>query len=132
MGTDTGSDPALEHLRIATLDEIPPNGTLRFEVEASGYRIEAILCRAGETVIAWENSCPHEPDVKLDRGLGALVTNGRIVCHKHGAQFDCDDGFCTRGPCRGEFLAPIGVAVEDGTVYLADDRFDACRPLGLY
>lgn len=116
-----GDDPS----RIASVDAIPESGTLRFEARSGRRGVEGILQRTDEGVLAWRNSCPHEPEVQLDQGLGALVDGGQLVCHKHGARFDCDDGYCTRGPCRGQSLDPIGVDVRHGDVYLTDERFDA-------
>ncbi|EJN61467.1 Rieske (2Fe-2S) protein [Halogranum rubrum] len=110
---------------LAAVDDIPERGTLRFEARTGRYGVEGILQRTDEGVLAWENACPHEPDVKLDKGFGALVNGGQLVCHKHGARFNCDDGFCTRGPCRGSVLDAIGVEVRDDEVYLDDERFEA-------
>nr|WP_244531519.1 Rieske 2Fe-2S domain-containing protein [Halogranum amylolyticum] len=119
--TDPKSDPHY----LAAVEDIPTNGTLRFEVYDGQYGVEGILQRTDGDVLAWENSCPHEPEVRLDKGFGALVNDGQLVCHKHGARFDCDDGFCTRGPCRGSMLDAIEVEVRDETVFLADERFEA-------
>lgn len=110
---------------LAAVDDIPERGTLRFEARTGRYGVEGILQRNDGEVLAWENSCPHEPDVRLDKGFGALVNGGQLVCHKHGARFNCDDGFCTRGPCRGSMLDTIEVEVRDETVFLADERFEA-------
>lgn len=118
--SDAESDPRY----IAPADEIPANGTLRFEALDGRYGVEGILQRDDGTVLAWENSCPHKPEVRLDKGFGALVNDGQIVCHKHGARFNCDDGFCTRGPCRGSVLDAIEVEVRDGAVFLTDERFE--------
>lgn len=123
----TGSDGEAGY--IAPADEVPSHGTLRFEAVAGRRRVDGILQRLDDGVVAWENSCPHKPEVKLDRGLGALVDGEQLVCHEHGARFDCDDGYCTRGPCRGRSLSPIGVAVRDGAVYLTDERFEGGRRL---
>ena len=118
--SDVESDPRY----IAPAGEIPANGTLRFEALDGRYGVEGILQRNDGTVLAWENSCPHKPEVRLDKGFGALVNDGQIVCHKHGARFNCDDGFCTRGPCRGSVLDAIEVEVRDGAVFLTDERFE--------
>ncbi|WP_435067781.1 Rieske (2Fe-2S) protein [Haloplanus sp. C73] len=114
---------------VAPVDDVPSGGTLRFEARAGRRRIDGILQRTDEGVLAWENSCPHEPEVQLDRGLGALIDGDQLVCHKHGARFNCDDGYCTRGPCRGRSLKPIDVAVRDGDVILTDDRFESGQRL---
>ena len=126
-GSETADDET--RCRLAPADDVPSGGTLRFEARAGRRRIDGILQHTDEGVVAWENSCPHKPEVQLDRGLGALVDGDQLVCHKHGARFDCDDGYCTRGPCRGRSLSPIGVTVRDGDVFLTDDRFEAGQRL---
>ncbi|MFD1633589.1 Rieske (2Fe-2S) protein [Haloplanus ruber] len=113
--------------RIAPVEDLPDGGTARFEATAGRRQIEGILKRDGTAVVGYRNSCPHEPEVKLDRGLGALVDGDQLVCHKHGARFDCADGYCTRGPPRGRSLDTIEVTVRDGTVFLTDERFDGGR-----
>ncbi|WP_408957094.1 Rieske (2Fe-2S) protein [Natrinema sp. 74] len=114
---------------IAPLADVPTDGTLRCEARSGDRGTELILRREGEAVSAWRNSCPHEPEVRLDPGPGAIVRDDRLVCHEHGARFECGDGVCTAGPCRGDALESIAVAVRDGAVYLTDDRFDSCRRL---
>ncbi|WP_254762209.1 Rieske (2Fe-2S) protein [Natrinema marinum] len=115
--------------RIAPLADVPTKGTLRCEARSGNRGTELILRREGETVSAWRNSCPHKPAVRLDPGSGAIVRDDQLVCHEHGARFECGDGVCTAGPCRGDALESIAVAVRDGAVYLTDDRFDSCRRL---
>lgn len=122
---DRTAGPESDPRYLAPVEEIPTNGTLRIEVYDGQYGVEGILQRNDGDVLAWENSCPHEPEVRLDKGFGALVNDGQLVCHKHGARFDCDDGLCTRGPCRGSVLDAIEVKVRDETVFLADERFEA-------
>jgi nitrite reductase/ring-hydroxylating ferredoxin subunit len=123
---ETEADPRY----VAPAEDVPSRGTLRFEAVAGRRRVDAILQRLDDGgIVAWENSCPHKPEVKLDRGLGALIDGEQLVCHEHGARFDRDDGYCTRGPCRGRSLSPIDVAARDGDVYLTDDRFEAGRRL---
>jgi nitrite reductase/ring-hydroxylating ferredoxin subunit len=114
---------------VAPADAVPERGTLRFEAIAGRRRVDGILQRVEDGIVAWENSCPHKPEVQLDRGLGALVDGDQLVCHEHGARFNCDDGYCTRGPCRGRSLSPIDVTVRDGGVVLTDDRFEAGQRL---
>ncbi|MFC5970161.1 Rieske (2Fe-2S) protein [Halomarina salina] len=128
--TGTGSDTATDPLHLAPLADVPERTTLRFEALAGRRGVEGIAQRQGDAVIAWENSCPHEPDVRLDKGMGAFVASGQLVCDNHGARFNCDDGFCTHGPCRGQSLRPIDVEVRGDEVFLTDDRFESCRRPG--
>lgn len=115
---------------VAPLVEVPAESTLRCEALQGRRGTEIILRRETESdVAAWRNSCPHKPKVPIDPGDGAIVDGDQLVCHEHGARFECDDGYCTYGPCRGEALEEIEVEVRDGDVYLSDDRFEACRRL---
>ncbi|PSP56759.1 (2Fe-2S)-binding protein [Halobacteriales archaeon QS_1_67_19] len=118
-----------EPRRLALLETVPEDGTLRCEAVDDRRGVEFILGRDGGGAFAWRNSCPHKPEVRLDPGDGAILTDDHVVCHEHGARFERDDGYCTRGPCRGAALDEIEVAVREGVVYLTDDRFEAGRRL---
>lgn len=126
-GVENGEANGRRH--VAPADAVPDRGTLRFEAIDGRRRVDGILQRVDDGIVAWENSCPHKPEVQLDRGLGALVDGDQLVCHEHGARFNCDDGYCTRGPCRGRSLSPIDVTVREGDVFLTDDRFEAGQRL---
>jgi nitrite reductase/ring-hydroxylating ferredoxin subunit len=114
---------------IAPLEAVPTEGTIRCVASGGGQEVEFICRREDGAVFGWRNSCPHEPEVRLDPGWGAEVCEGQIVCHEHGARFEGGEGLCTYGPCRGKVLDPIDVEVQDETVYLTDERFEACRRL---
>lgn len=123
--TDEARDPRF----VAPVEDVPRESTLRCEALEGRRGTEFILQRSGDDVLAWRNSCPHKPKVRLDPGDGAIVTDGQVVCHEHGARFECGDGFCTAGPCRGDSLDAVAVDVRDGDVFLTDGRFDGCRRL---
>jgi len=91
---------------------------------------EAILLKLGgedddsEAVVGWLNYCQHMTHIKLDKGSGAPIRDGEVICVNHGALFAGDSGECTYGPCEGAFLNEVDVRVADGGVYLADDEFE--------
>lgn len=114
---------------IGSLTDIPSDSTLRYEAIKGQRGTEIIVRREGSDVFAWRNSCPHRPTIPLDPGGGAIVDDDQLVCHEHGARFDCGDNVCTSGPCQGEILDEINVTVKDGDVSLVDERFDGCRRL---
>lgn len=121
-----------EDRRIAAADEVPAEGSLLFAVRdgrAGGCadEIEAVLVRSDGSIHAWENYCPHWTDVRLDKGGGVATRDEELLCRKHGAMFEKDSGRCTVGPCEGATLGSIDVAVEDETVYLADERYEFVR-----
>jgi nitrite reductase/ring-hydroxylating ferredoxin subunit len=110
---------------ITGVDAIPDDSTFVFRVrDDEGEESEAILLQDGEGVLAWRNYCQHMTHIELDKGSGATMRNGEIVCTNHGAMFDADTGECTFGPCEGAFLTAVDVAIEGGDVVLADPDYE--------
>lgn len=109
---------------IAAVEEIPEDGTLLFSMRSDGETVEGILLREDETVVAWHNYCQHWTDVALDRGDGATIRDGELLCGRHGATFEIDSGDCTHGPCEGATLDPIEIDVRDGDVFLAEEAYE--------
>lgn len=88
-----------------------------------GSEEEVIVVHTADCVAAWLNFCQHETDQRLDRGVGAAVRDGEIICPKHGSLFDGCSGYCDNGEAAGSTLVAVDVTVEDGTVYLTDDDY---------
>ena len=112
--------------RICSLTEVPEDSTFLFtvrEVDADETR-EAILVRLDGEVACWLNYCQHFTHITLDKGSGAEMRDGEIVCTNHGAYFESDTGLCTFGPCEGAFLTAVEVAVTDGEVFLTDEDYE--------
>lgn len=117
--------------RIASVTEVPAEGTFLFRVETvdGGDVREAILVRADgagdsrASVAAWLNHCQHFTHVRLDKGGGAPTRDGEIVCTNHGAMFEAGSGLCTHGPCEGAYLDGLDVEVRGGDVYLDDPGY---------
>jgi len=89
-----------------------------------------VVVRWGKQVFGYLNHCPHN-NVNLDWERNQFLDpNGnRLMCGKHGSIFDIDTGVCVEGPCQGQALTPIGVAVVDNEVCvfgvtLAEDAGD--------
>ena len=91
------------------------------EVEATvdGSAESLVLLRRGDHVRAWLNICPHAGR-RLDWAPGRfLLSKGQLVCAAHGATFETDAGLCVAGPCRGQSLRAVAVAVIGDGVFLA-------------
>jgi nitrite reductase/ring-hydroxylating ferredoxin subunit len=99
--------------------------TLR-DLESDDER-EAILLRADGEVHAWLNYCQHYTRVNIDKGDGAEMRDGELICENHGAYFESETGRCTFGPCEGAYLNRVAVTVEDGGIYLTDDEYEFVR-----
>ena len=115
--------------RITALDAVSTDSTTLFRVtNGSGDEQEAILVPTESadderTLSCWLNYCQHLTHIRIDKGTGAPMRDGELVCANHGAYFDADSGVCTYGPCEGAYLTDLEVTVVDGDVYLTDDEF---------
>jgi nitrite reductase/ring-hydroxylating ferredoxin subunit len=115
---------ASEGRRVADLEEVPAEGTLLFTVRGDSDLEEVVLVRLDGEVAAWKNYCMHWTDVRLDKGEGAMVRNGELVCQKHAATFEADSGYCNFGPCEGAMLDAVEVAIDEGGIYLTDEDYE--------
>ena len=121
---------------IAPVSDVPEETTFLFRVRPtdadareqadreSGEIQEAIMIKDDEGVVGWLNYCQHFRHIKLDKGSGAEMRNGEIICTNHGAYFESDTGYCNFGPCEGAVLSEVDLAVEDGVVRLVDDDYE--------
>jgi nitrite reductase/ring-hydroxylating ferredoxin subunit len=115
-----------EGTRIAAVDDVPEIGSHLFTVkDAFTNEREAILvtCEENPGVRAWINNCTHEAQ-RLDRGDGAAMRDGEIICPKHGSFFDACSGECDNGKAAGTTLPSIEIAVADGDVLLTDENYE--------
>src|SRR5271165_3239451 len=88
-----------------------------------------VVRTAADEYFGYVNACPHQ-GVWLNIGAGEFFTRDRayLKCGRHGAIFEIDKGLCINGPCEGESLEPVALAVLDGDLCLCgvalveDDR----------
>jgi nitrite reductase/ring-hydroxylating ferredoxin subunit len=114
---------------IADVEDVPETGSFLFTAEdAFTNETELILvrCDDGPRIEAWVNNCTHE-NQRLDRGEGAAMRDGEIICPRHGSMFDACTGDCENGEAAGTTLPGVDITVEDGTVYLTDDHYTFCH-----
>ncbi|WP_266079680.1 Rieske (2Fe-2S) protein [Haladaptatus caseinilyticus] len=123
---------ATDATRLTTVDELPENGSFLFTIrERDGSEVEVILVNGGDCISAWRNFCQHETDQRLDRGFGAVMRDGEIVCPKHGSMFDACSGHCDNGKAKGSTLLSVDVTVEDDDIYLTDRTCDFLHEGGI-
>ena len=113
--------------RITAVENVSTDDTFLFRVRPNGDGDEvkeAILVALSDGIACWLNYCQHFTHIKLDKGSGAELRDGEVVCTNHGAYFETDTGYCNFGPCEGAYLNEVEITVEDGTVYLSDDGYE--------
>ncbi|MGA7809169.1 Rieske (2Fe-2S) protein [Bradyrhizobium sp.] len=107
---------------ICTFNEIPSQRAKGFNLmvvdeEGKHRPWPIVVVRWGKQVFGYVNRCPHN-NVKLDwERHQFLDQNGtRLLCGKHGSTFELSTGTCVDGPCKGQGLTPIALAVLDGDI----------------
>lgn len=115
----TSLNEAPQPVRLMALTDLPDGGLTEVEAVVDGDAESLILHRAGDTVRAWLNICPHAGR-RLDWAPGKflLSKDGLLVCAAHGASFDLSAGECVAGPCRGEALRAVAVEVREAAIWL--------------
>lgn len=115
----------VEGTRIVATTAVPDEGSYLFTAEdAFTNEREVILvpCEEEPGIRAWVNTCTHESQ-RFDRGSGAPMRNGEIVCPRHGSTFDACSGACDNGEAAGTTLPEVDIAVMNGDVVLTDDTY---------
>jgi nitrite reductase/ring-hydroxylating ferredoxin subunit len=108
--------------RLCRLDEIADPGSRGFSVVIEAHTESIFLIRKGEAVFGYRNRCPHTGsplDWMPDQFLN--LDKDYIQCATHAALFRIEDGLCIAGPCRGDVLSALPLAVDKGEVFLSTD-----------
>src|ERR1700754_3794268 len=110
--------PTANTAPLCQLADIPDGNAVEIETLVNGEMESLLVYRHGNVARAYFNVCPHAGR-RLDYVPGKfLVRSGQIICAAHGATFTAESGDCTAGPCRGDRLRSVAVAVIDGNVHL--------------
>jgi nitrite reductase/ring-hydroxylating ferredoxin subunit len=112
--------------------DIPPGATGAFPAAAGAAHGLFAVHHFREGILLYVNRCPHL-GVPLDWLPGQFLTTdgARIMCATHGAEFRISDGYCVKGPCRGEALTKVPCTVRDNLIRVpARAGFDAAVTKG--
>lgn len=108
-------DPVL----ICPLDRLSDPGSFGFSVEFDGEHVDGFVVRRDGECFAYRNSCPHtgSPLDWIEHQF--LDLDGALIqCSTHDARFLIDTGECVFGPCPGQSLEPLTIALRDEEIYL--------------
>lgn len=95
------------------------------EGDARGFTTftgDILIAQRDGSFYAYQNVCPHL-QVNLEYLEDQFMDRDQqyIICSTHGALFEVESGHCIWGPCQGESLTPVAIAVHsDGGIYLAE------------
>jgi nitrite reductase/ring-hydroxylating ferredoxin subunit len=103
---------------LCRLDDLADGEARGFDPLGQGCDTLFIV-RRGERLYAWRDACPHQRGTPMAWRKNAYLNadRSRIVCSAHGALFDIESGVCTLGPCVGQSLTAVRIALAaDGTI----------------
>lgn len=106
---------------LCSLAELEATGGRGFTVGEGDWPLRGFVVKTATGVAAYVNTCPHAGH-PLDLRPHRFLTPDRnlILCASHGAVFTRDTGLCIAGPCPGQALTPVPIAVMGDYVMLAE------------
>jgi len=119
--TEPGARVDGDSVFLCRLEELPDGDARGFDPWRGGQD-SVLLVRRGQQVFGWRDACPHHGGTPMAWRKDAYlnVARTRIVCAAHGAQFDIESGACTLGPCLGQSLTAVRLALgADGSIHIS-------------
>lgn len=104
------------HHALCPLAELGDTDSRGFEFDAGENGLVRVFVVQKDGVLAaYRNRCPHTgAPLEWQADQFFDLDNSFIQCAIHGALFRPEDGYCVRGPCAGQSLEPVELAVIDG------------------
>ena len=75
------------------------------------------VVRNGSMIRAYVNACPHT-GAPLNWSINDFTSeDGKlIICSTHGALFEMKDGYCSFGPCKGDYLEKVPLEIHGDAI----------------
>jgi nitrite reductase/ring-hydroxylating ferredoxin subunit len=107
---------------ICAINELADPGAKEFVLGEGERAWYGFVVKKDGDVFAYANTCPHT-GAMLNWAPDRFLTRAgdRIMCGVHGAIFEIETGYCEMGPCKGQSLRDMTVAVEDDRVVIYHD-----------
>ena len=107
--------------RICYLKDLPNGKGREFSFGEKGYPFSMFIVRKEDLIRAYINECPHI-GVQLNWSPDDFTNEDGdlIVCSTHGALFEIENGYCSFGPCTGDYLKQIPLEIIGDEVRIAN------------
>jgi nitrite reductase/ring-hydroxylating ferredoxin subunit len=104
---------------LCALAEIPNQGAKEVVFGEGHDCLRILLLRAGGDIHAYRNCCAHfHIPLNYEPGVFHVLDCRVLMCAHHGAMYGIADGVCFDGPCKGESLQKIPIAIVEDQVVL--------------
>jgi len=96
---------------------VPPGHSATFRLERAGRAVNAFVVNHDGQFRAYVNRCPHV-GTPLDLWPNEFSTEDgqALICSTHGALYEPISGRCSAGPCVGDHLTPLPLALDGDTL----------------
>ena len=92
----------------------------RRDAEGRAVPFPIVITREAGKVYAYVNRCPHQGSPLDFEPRQFLDSSGkRLLCGKHGSEFEIGTGLCVDGPCKGEYLERVQALVDGEDVCIS-------------
>jgi len=105
--------------KLCSQEDLKSNSATEIILRDGEQLCSVIVVNFENDLRVFYNSCPHARlplNIKKDKFFD--ISGRYLFCSSHGAFFRPSDGFCFRGPCRGQALTQIVIAVEEGNLVI--------------
>jgi nitrite reductase/ring-hydroxylating ferredoxin subunit len=107
---------------ICRVSDLDATGSRAFTMGAGPWQLRGFVVRVRDQVRAYVNRCPHaNHPLNLQPHKFLTSDSALILCNSHGALFEKDTGYCVAGPCAGQSLRTLPIAIDGSYVVLGDD-----------
>ncbi len=107
---------------LCSLADLSETGCRGFTVGDGPWPLRGVVVSTAGGAVAYVNRCPHAGHGLNLRPHRFLTPDSTLlVCSSHGALFEKATGLCVAGPCAGQALTPVPIAVANGYVLLAPE-----------
>lgn len=105
---------------LCALEEIPDGQARQFSFGEGPDTFRLVALRSGDRVWGYVNKCPHfGVPLNVDPEKFVLFEHAYVFCAVHCAMFRFEDGYCEDGPCTGDSLMPVPLALDARRVRIA-------------
>jgi nitrite reductase/ring-hydroxylating ferredoxin subunit len=105
---------------VCALADVADGGARVVAFKTGWFPFEVIVVRTGDAVFGYVNECKHMPvPLNLLDDHAVETVKHHMLCDHHCATFRFSDGYCVEGPCQGESLTAVPLAIRAGRIVIA-------------
>jgi len=114
------SDPPPPGTDVCACADVADGASRVVPFGAPPQAFELIVVRSGADVFGYVNECKHmQVALNLLDDYAVETNDHHMLCQHHYATYRFNDGYCVAGPCEGESLTAVPLAVRGDRIVIA-------------